>query len=83
MSFTSIVTTLKITDFKNTHIELKNVESKKITKIEVDSVTGEYYGAVRRADFDSLDDFRQINTVAFGKQTPLIEKGQRRRAIAT
>jgi len=41
-----IVSAFEISDFKNTHIELKNVESKKITEIEVDSVTGEYYGAV-------------------------------------
>lgn len=41
-----IVSAFEISDFKNTHIELKNVESKKITEIEVDSVTGEYYGAI-------------------------------------
>jgi outer membrane protein OmpA-like peptidoglycan-associated protein/tetratricopeptide (TPR) repeat protein len=41
-----IVTTVEKTGFKNTHIELKNVESKKITAIKVDTVTGEYYGAV-------------------------------------
>ena len=41
-----IVSAFEISDFKNTHIELKNVESKKITEIDVDSVTGEYYGAV-------------------------------------
>lgn len=41
-----IVSAFEISDFKNTHIELKNVESKKITEIEVDSITGEYYGAV-------------------------------------
>lgn len=41
-----IVSAFEVGDYKNTHIELKNVESKKITEIEVDSVTGEYYGAV-------------------------------------
>ena len=41
-----IVATVENTGFKNTRIELKNVESKKITEIVVDSVTGEYYGAV-------------------------------------
>lgn len=46
MFIKGIVSSFEISDFKNTHIELKNVESKKITEIEVDSVTGEYYGAV-------------------------------------
>ena len=46
MFIKGIVSAFEISDFKNTHIELKNVESKKITEIEVDSVTGEYYGAV-------------------------------------
>ena len=32
--------------YKNTHIELKNIESKGITEIPVDSVTGKYVAAV-------------------------------------
>ncbi|MCD4664489.1 MAG: OmpA family protein, partial [Bacteroidales bacterium] len=32
--------------FKNTHVELKSVESKRVTEIPVDSVTGEYFAAV-------------------------------------
>ncbi|MBL7105103.1 MAG: OmpA family protein [Bacteroidales bacterium] len=34
------------TGYKNTHVELKNIESKGITKIPVDSVTGKYVAAV-------------------------------------
>ncbi len=41
----------KITDednegFKNARVELKNVKSKKVVQIDVDSITGEYYAAV-------------------------------------
>jgi outer membrane protein OmpA-like peptidoglycan-associated protein/tetratricopeptide (TPR) repeat protein len=41
----------KITDqenisYKDTRVEIKNVESKKITELEVDSITGEYFGAI-------------------------------------
>jgi outer membrane protein OmpA-like peptidoglycan-associated protein len=40
------------TGFKNTRVELRNVESKKITEIEVDTITGDYVGAVLfRNDF--------------------------------
>lgn len=47
----------KITDdeninFREAKVEIRNVESKKITELEVDSVTGEYFGAlVMRSDY--------------------------------
>jgi outer membrane protein OmpA-like peptidoglycan-associated protein/tetratricopeptide (TPR) repeat protein len=34
------------TSFKDATVEIKNLESKKITNLEVDSITGEYFGAV-------------------------------------
>ncbi len=40
------ITVREFTGFKDTRIEIKNVESKKITELEVDSITGEYFGAV-------------------------------------
>lgn len=47
----------KITDnenisFRDAKVEIRNIESKKITEFEVDSVTGEYFGAlVMRNDY--------------------------------
>ncbi|MBM3434925.1 MAG: OmpA family protein, partial [Bacteroidetes bacterium] len=40
------ISNLKTKDFKETRVEVKNVETKKITEFEVDTVTGEYFGAV-------------------------------------
>ena len=40
------ITVREFTGFKDTKVEIKNVESKKITELEVDSITGEYFGAV-------------------------------------
>jgi len=40
------ITDQENTSFRDAKVEIKNVESKKITEIEVDSITGEYFGAV-------------------------------------
>jgi outer membrane protein OmpA-like peptidoglycan-associated protein/tetratricopeptide (TPR) repeat protein len=38
--------------FRDAKVEIRNVETKKITEIEVDSITGEYFGAVLlRSDY--------------------------------
>lgn len=40
------ISNLKTKDFKDTRVEIKNIETKKITEFEVDTITGEYFGAV-------------------------------------
>jgi outer membrane protein OmpA-like peptidoglycan-associated protein len=40
------ISDLENTGFRDAWVEIKNVESKKITELEVDSITGEYFGAI-------------------------------------
>lgn len=40
------ISNLPVKDFKDARVEVKNTETKKITEFDVDTLTGEYFGAV-------------------------------------
>ena len=49
--------------------------------ITSDAGAGEDYVGMRRPDFDGIQHFDQIDTVAFGKKTPFMEVGKQGRPI--
>ncbi len=62
------------TGFINTHVELKNVETKKVTEIAVDSVTGEYVTALLfREDY-----IMTVKKKGFVQETKYISKIDKR-----
>ncbi len=49
--------------------------------VAADAGAGEYHIVVRRTHFYGVDDFNEVNAVAFGEDAPFIEKGQNCRAV--
>jgi outer membrane protein OmpA-like peptidoglycan-associated protein/tetratricopeptide (TPR) repeat protein len=71
------ISNLKTKDFNDVRVEVKNVETRKIQQLEVDTLTGEYFGAVLLRD----DYIMTVRKKGYVQETKYISKIETRNSM--